>query len=300
MPRNWTRAVAAPRHETSQVALRIAIPVNGNTYYMRCNTYFVSPDRQALMAGDCLHGQVDRRAEEEPVCNRAHAKGRPGARVDAVNDPASEPRRPSGGEGRASIVVLLVDDQRSVCMAVARLLDTESDIELHCCEAAVDAIAFANRLAPTVILQDLFMPDVDGLTLIRSFRENPGTSATPIIALSGNDDAASRARALVAGAADCVIKLPRKADLVACIRHHAGGGPESPAAIDPRAIATLDEAASPDFTRRVIAQLSAQVEDQISAVPADPVAPGLIREIEQELVRVRDALATGQTDGGRP
>src|SRR5580704_5190132 len=127
-------------------------------------------------------------------------------------------------DGRRPIVVLLVDDQQLVGAVVGRLLAAEPDIEFHHCDRAANAIALANRIAPTIVLQDLVMPDVDGLTLMRSFRANPLTARTPVIVLSGNDDAATRARALAEGAADYLVKLPTKADLVACIRSHATPG----------------------------------------------------------------------------
>src|ERR1700704_846902 len=126
--------------------------------------------------------------------------------------------------GMKPIVVLLVDDQRFVGVALGRLLATEQDIELHCCYEAVEAIAEANKVAPRLILQDLVMPDIDGLTLLGMFRRNQITVETPVIVLSGNDDAESRTRALAAGANDYLLKLPAKADLLACIRRHAEKG----------------------------------------------------------------------------
>jgi DNA-binding response OmpR family regulator len=129
------------------------------------------------------------------------------------------PRR-LAADGRA-ISVLLVDDQQFVGAALERLLASEEDIDLHCCYDAVDAIARANQIGPTVILQDLVLPGIDGLTLVRMFRANPRTAGTIIIVLSGNDDSGARARALAEGADDYLVKLPAKIDLVACIRRHA-------------------------------------------------------------------------------
>src|SRR5438067_695455 len=108
----------------------------------------------------------------------------------------------------APLHVLLVDDQRFVGMALERLLATDSDIVIHCCPRAADAIARAREIRPAVILQDLVMPDIDGMAMVRAFRENPLTSAIPIIVLSANDDATVRARALTAGANDYLVKLP--------------------------------------------------------------------------------------------
>ena len=125
--------------------------------------------------------------------------------------------------GADSISVLLVDDQRFIGVAVGRLLAGEPDLQLHCCYSATEAIAQANQVAPLVIFQDLQMPDIDGLTLVGLFRTNPQTATTPIVVLSGNDDPASRSKALAAGADDYLVKLPKKAALVECIRRHASG-----------------------------------------------------------------------------
>src|SRR3984893_13464111 len=132
---------------------------------------------------------------------------------------AATPRRVTAD--RRAISVLLVDDQRLVGAALERLLTSEQDIELHCCYHAVDAVARAYEIRPTVILQDLVLPDSDGLTMVRMFRANPPTAATPIIVLSANGDSGTRARALAEGADDYLVKLPAKDDLVACIRRHA-------------------------------------------------------------------------------
>ena len=145
---------------------------------------------------------------------------------------------------RRSIAVLLVDDQRFVGAAVGRSLASEADIALHCCYQAREAIDQANQIDPAVILQDLLLPDIDGLTLVKLFRANPATSATPIIVLSANDDAETRARARVAGANDFMVKLPAKHDFIACIRRHAftdAIGPGQPTASSPAAAGCAQE-----------------------------------------------------------
>jgi DNA-binding NarL/FixJ family response regulator len=133
-----------------------------------------------------------------------------------------------------AITVLLVDDQTLIGSALRRLLAGERDIELHCCQRAADAIEHANHIRPTVILQDLVMPNIDGLTLVGLFRKNAITAATPVIVLSGNDDQKTRARAMAAGASGYLVKLPTKDELVACLRRHAigrvAGGEETRAA----------------------------------------------------------------------
>jgi PleD family two-component response regulator len=164
-------------------------------------------------------------------------------------DPDSTP-----SDGRRPIVVLLVDDQAFIGAALGILLKSESDIELHHCLFAVNAIALANQLEPTLILQDLVMPDIDGLTLVGLFRTNPQTAGTPVIVLSGNDDAATRTRALAEGAQGYLVKLPPKAELVACIRHHASRSAGGSDTLDAAVMDGFRDAGAPDFTRRLIDQ----------------------------------------------
>src|SRR3569833_1558518 len=71
--------------------------------------------------------------------------------------------------------VLLVDDQAIVAEAIRRMLATEENLEYHYCADPARAIAEAVEFQPTVILQDLVMPDIDGMMLLRFFRANPVT-----------------------------------------------------------------------------------------------------------------------------
>ena len=120
-----------------------------------------------------------------------------------------------------TVAVLLVDDQRFIGAALGLLLTNEHDITLHHCQRAADAVDRANAIHPAVILQDLILPDIDGLTMVRLFRANPGTAGTPVVILSATDDEVMRARAMAAGACDYLVKLPTREELVACIRRHA-------------------------------------------------------------------------------
>jgi DNA-binding response OmpR family regulator len=131
--------------------------------------------------------------------------------------------------GETTITVLLVDDQRFVGLALGQLLASEPDIVLHCCRQAADAVAQANAVHPSLILQDLVLPDVDGLTMVGRFRDNATTAMTPVVVLSASDDAETRARAMAAGAIDYLVKLPTRAALVDCIRRHAGVAIAAPA-----------------------------------------------------------------------
>jgi signal transduction histidine kinase/HPt (histidine-containing phosphotransfer) domain-containing protein len=119
------------------------------------------------------------------------------------------------------VMVLLVDDQAMVCEAVRRALAGQRDIDFHYCADAHEAIVVANQIKPTVILQDLVMPGIDGLTLVGHFRANPATREIPIIVLSTNETPQVKGQAFAAGANDYLVKLPDKIELIARLRYHS-------------------------------------------------------------------------------
>lgn len=119
------------------------------------------------------------------------------------------------------IMVLLVDDQAMVGEAIRRALLSEADIDFHFCPRAEDALRVAEKTQPTVILQDLVMPGVDGLTLVRQYRANPLTADIPIIVLSSKEDAMVKRDAFATGVNDYMVKLPDTIELIARIRYHS-------------------------------------------------------------------------------
>ncbi|HXC25979.1 MAG TPA: hybrid sensor histidine kinase/response regulator [Gemmatimonadaceae bacterium] len=124
-------------------------------------------------------------------------------------------------EREYKMLVLLVDDQPIVGEMVRRLLLDEEDIALHYCKTAAGAVALATRINPTVILQDLVLPDGDGLELVQQYRANPATASTPIVVLSTKEEASVKSRAFAVGANDYLVKLPERAELIARIRYHS-------------------------------------------------------------------------------
>src|SRR3954468_821873 len=129
----------------------------------------------------------------------------------------------SPSEAGDAVVVLLVDDQAIVGHAVKQMLVGESDIQFHFCQEPLKAVELAGQISPTVILQDLVMPDIDGLTLLKFFRANTATREIPMIVLSSKEEPATKAQAFALGANDYLVKLPDKVELVARIRHHSRG-----------------------------------------------------------------------------
>ncbi len=119
--------------------------------------------------------------------------------------------------------MLLVDDQLIIVEAVRRMLAEHADIEFHSITDPGAAVAGARAPQPTVILQDLVMPAVDGFTLIGQYRDDEVLRHVPVIVLSAKEDPQLKAHGFAVGANDYVVKLPDRLELLARIRYHSAG-----------------------------------------------------------------------------
>jgi sigma-B regulation protein RsbU (phosphoserine phosphatase) len=121
------------------------------------------------------------------------------------------------------VTVLLVDDQPIIGEAVRRMLAGEDGIAFHYCKDAPRALEMAAEIGPTVILQDLVMPEIEGLELVKRFRADERFRDVPIIVLSTKEEAAVKAEAFALGANDYIVKLPDRLELLARVRYHSRG-----------------------------------------------------------------------------
>jgi len=116
---------------------------------------------------------------------------------------------------------LLVDDQMIVARAVHQLFADDPDIAFHYCPSPHLAVEYARTLRPTVILQDLVMPGISGLELVREYRAIPATAEIPVIVLSTREEPVTKSQAFAEGANDYLVKLPDRIELIARVRYHS-------------------------------------------------------------------------------
>lgn len=123
--------------------------------------------------------------------------------------------------GTKTNVVLLIDDQLIIAQAVQQMIAGESDIEFHYCDDPKKAVAMVESVSPTVILQDLIMPQISGLELVKLLREKPHIREIPLVVLSTKEEPTIKAEAFALGANDYIVKLPDRLELLARIRYHS-------------------------------------------------------------------------------
>jgi DNA-binding NarL/FixJ family response regulator len=132
------------------------------------------------------------------------------------------------------IDVLVVDDHALMRSGLAGLIAAAEDMRVVGMAAdGAEAVAAVARLSPDVVLMDLSMPVMDGVTATRRIlEENP---AVEVLVLTSFSDQQRVVEALDAGAGGYVLKDTEPADLLAAIRSSARG--HSP--LDPRVARTL-------------------------------------------------------------
>ena len=110
--------------------------------------------------------------------------------------------------------ILVIDDEPAMVGAVAALVGSVG----HRVSAAYDGAEGLRRFddeRPDLVILDLAMPGMDGLTVCTKLRQR---GSTPIIVLSGEGQEAAKVEALDAGADDYVTKPFGKSELLARIR----------------------------------------------------------------------------------
>jgi response regulator RpfG family c-di-GMP phosphodiesterase len=122
---------------------------------------------------------------------------------------------------RRPFTVLVVDDQPIIVEGVRRLLAVLPDAKVEACAKAVVALERAKEIRPDVILQDIHMPDGDGLELVERYRWEKDLAETSVVVLSAEEQAATKADAFARGADDYLVKLPPAQEFVARVQHHA-------------------------------------------------------------------------------
>lgn len=94
--------------------------------------------------------------------------------------------------------VLYIDDDMSNRILVQRVL-MASGFDMRDTDNARDGIALAQDFQPDIILMDISMPDMDGITATHEIRNIPSIADTVVIALTANAMAGDRETFLGAG-----------------------------------------------------------------------------------------------------
>lgn len=118
--------------------------------------------------------------------------------------------------GNRSSTVLIADDEQEIQKVVKRYL-ARHGFESMIASNGREALSKAKTRSPGVILLDINMPEMDGLTVCHKLRENPSTRLTPILMLTARTTVEDKVCGLKIGADDYLTKPFDLSELVARI-----------------------------------------------------------------------------------
>jgi len=97
--------------------------------------------------------------------------------------------------------VLVVDDEPAFCDVVCEILEAMG-YQARFALNASEALVMLSFYSPDVILTDVMMPDIDGLSFIRHLRSQAQWRSTPVVIISAKSSQEDRRQALESGAND--------------------------------------------------------------------------------------------------
>ena len=115
------------------------------------------------------------------------------------------------------IRVLIVDDIAETRENVRKLLQFESDVDVTgAARSGKEGIQLAQELDPDVVLMDINMPDIDGITATEIIRQKSPHIQVLILSVQGDQN--YMRKAMLAGARDFLTKPPMGDELISAIR----------------------------------------------------------------------------------
>ena len=113
--------------------------------------------------------------------------------------------------------VLIVDDSETV-RQVLKLALGNAGYQVVEAEDGFDALAKLSGVQIDMLITDLNMPNMDGITLIKEVRQNPSNRFMPIIMLTTESQPAKKQEGKSAGASGWIVKPFKPEQLLAVVR----------------------------------------------------------------------------------
>lgn len=83
--------------------------------------------------------------------------------------------------------ILMVDDDRNAMRLVNKVLSNQGKYQLSFAEGGLVGLSEIQSSPPDAVILDLFMPDLDGFSLLQTIRTDPALKDLPVIVLTGGD-----------------------------------------------------------------------------------------------------------------
>jgi two-component system, OmpR family, response regulator len=102
--------------------------------------------------------------------------------------------------------ILYVEDEADIRVVAEIALEVVGGFTVVSCDSGREALASAERARPDLLLLDMMMPGMDGLSTLEALRAHPATAQTPVIFMTAKVQAAEIAHYRSLGALDVIAK----------------------------------------------------------------------------------------------
>jgi len=119
-----------------------------------------------------------------------------------------------------TIDVLIVDDEPHMARLAALILEKKAGYQVLTAQSAPQALAILEHEKPALLLCDIMMPEMDGLTLLRKIRADPRTAELPVIIFTVKGRPQDRLDAAEAGANGYLTKPFSSSQVLAEVARH--------------------------------------------------------------------------------
>ncbi|MEU6409772.1 SpoIIE family protein phosphatase [Microbispora sp. NPDC046933] len=136
---------------------------------------------------------------------------------DTMEMPSREGTAARSGGSAAPARVLVADDNADMREYLVRLLKGAGYL-VSTAGDGMEALDAIREDAPDLVVSDVMMPRLDGLSLVAALRSDPRTAAVPVVLLSARAGQEASIEGLQAGADDYLVKPFAAAELLARVR----------------------------------------------------------------------------------
>lgn len=122
-------------------------------------------------------------------------------------------------------LIMIIDDSPTICRVLESITRREGYRAISFPDgfAAMQWLASPVGVVPSLILLDLLMPRMDGISVLRYLKKKPALADIPAIVLTGCEGTIDRLKARLAGASEYVVKPFTTRQIVALLQTHLGG-----------------------------------------------------------------------------
>ena len=119
---------------------------------------------------------------------------------------------------QAKGILFMVEDEENTAALIKLIMQQEGYDVIHAADGRQAKSQIDALPPPSLVLLDMGLPHVDGLTLLAQIRSRPTWSGVPVLMLTANDDKTNICKAIVGGATEYILKPIKKDELLTRVR----------------------------------------------------------------------------------